>query len=136
MKFSYENTAGTAFPLRDKTDFKLKVPPISLTKGVKQVDSGTVHGPNYDNNSIDGGGHDVTYRVDVTNPGTDDLTGRPRLGQAADQPDPTCSDVDGASISDGGACDSADNIVKWPGLSLAAGRDEDADLHGPLPARA
>ncbi len=135
MKFSYENTAGTAFPLRDKTDFKLKVPPISLVKGVKQVDSGTVHGPNYDSASVDGGGHDVTYRVDVTNPGTDDLTGVRVWDKLPTNPTLTCSDVVGASVSDGGACDSADNIVKWPGLSLGGGRNQDPDLHGPLPVR-
>ncbi len=119
MKFSYENTAGIAFPLRDRTDFALKVPPIKLTKGVRQINgTGSVFGPNTDNKQIIGG-DSVQYRVDVTNPGEDPLTGIrvwDKLPTGI-----TCADVDGSSISDSGACDTADNTVKWSGLGLSAG---------------
>ena len=45
MKFSYENTAGRAFALRDHADFKLKIPELSLLKGVAAITSpnGTDH---------------------------------------------------------------------------------------------
>ena len=118
MKFSYENTAGTAFPLRDRTDFELKVPPISLVKGVRQINgAGPVFGPNSDHKQIIGG-DSVQYRVDVTNPGTDPLTGVrvwDKLPTGI-----TCADLTGP-ISDGGVCDAGTNTIKWPGLSLAAG---------------
>ena len=45
MKFSASGTSGVSFPYRDQVDFVLALPVIGLTKGVQQVNSGTVNGP-------------------------------------------------------------------------------------------
>src|SRR5690606_7897445 len=72
LKFSYENTKGTAFTLRDRTDFKLKLPALSLVKGVSRVnDKGTVappagNGPNVDHVQVQEQDL-VEYRIDVRN---------------------------------------------------------------------
>ena len=118
QKFSYENTPGTAFTLRDRTDFALRLPELSLVKGVKQVGAGTVNGANVDHVRVEGGDL-VTYRVDVTNNGDADATDA-RVWDVL----PTgisCSDVVLASISDGGTCDVATKQVRWPGVDIAAG---------------
>ena len=74
---------GTSFTLRDRTDFALRLPELSLVKGVKQVGAGTVNGANVDHVRVEGGDL-VTYRVDVTNNGDADATDA-RVGRAPDR---------------------------------------------------
>jgi uncharacterized repeat protein (TIGR01451 family)/fimbrial isopeptide formation D2 family protein len=71
MKFSASGTSGVSFPYRDQADFVLAVPVIGLTKGVRQVNAGTINGPDVDGVTVKGG-DTVTYRVDVGNTGTAD----------------------------------------------------------------
>ncbi len=71
MKFSASGTSGVSFPYRDQADFVLALPVIGLTKGVQQVNSGAVNGPNVDGVTVKGG-DTVTYRVDLSNTGTAD----------------------------------------------------------------
>ena len=118
QKFSYENTPGTSFTLRDRTDFALRLPELSLVKGVKQVGAGTVNGANVDHVRVEGGDL-VTYRVDVTNNG-DAKALDARVWDVL----PTgisCSDVVLASISDGGTCNVANKQIRWSGVDLAVG---------------
>ncbi|MGB0099122.1 MAG: hypothetical protein WBP61_02455, partial [Nocardioides sp.] len=119
QKFSYESTAGKAFTLRDKVDFQWAQPEVSLVKGVRQINSGTVNGPNVDHKQV-AGSDVVQYRVDVTNNGPEpaqDVRVWDVLPTGI-----TCAEV--AAISDGGSCNSAADRVEWNAssdLDLAAG---------------
>ncbi|MCB0861287.1 MAG: DUF11 domain-containing protein [Solirubrobacterales bacterium] len=108
-KFAYANTPGTAFPLRDQVDFKTVSPTLQLTKGVRQIDSGTVHNPPVDGLTVRGG-NVVTYEVDVKATGdTKDVQVWDRLPAAYD-----CSMV--SAISDSGTCvDGGSGVdrIKW-----------------------
>lgn len=103
-KFRATNTAGKARSLRDGVDFTVQAAPISLSKGVAEV-----------NGVVNPGGKDatvkegdvVTYQVGVrNNSGTAPLT----LGQDITNPEVwdvlpaplTCATV--SAISDGGVC--------------------------------
>ncbi|WP_395690404.1 isopeptide-forming domain-containing fimbrial protein [Nocardioides sp.] len=115
QKFSYENTPGTAFTLRDRTDFQLKMPQLALVKGVKQVDGGTVFGPNSDHKEVQGGSL-VTYRVDVSNTGlapAEDARVWDVLPSGI-----ACSDLVVGSISDGGTCNAGANRIEWSGIDI------------------
>lgn len=124
LKFSYENTAGTAFTLRDRTDFALKLPQLSLLKGVRRVNGeGTVappapNGPNVDHVRVHEG-DEVEYRVDVSNAGAAPI----EQGHVWDvlPVGITCAQVDLTSISDGGSCNAFSNRIEWTTVALAAG---------------
>lgn len=101
MKLSYANTAGQTFPLRDVVEFEREDANLSLLKGVRSVNGGTVNGPNVDNVTVKDN-DDVVYRVDLTNNGT-------RAAKKTQVWDNlpagiTCADVNAALISDGGTC--------------------------------
>jgi len=111
MKFAFENTPGTSFPLRDQVDFKTVAPTLKLTKGVSKIDS-TNYSPPADGLTVRGG-NDVTYQVDVKSTGdTKDVQVWDKLPAAY-----TCSMV--SLISDGGACvaDSGVSRIKWPAIA-------------------
>ncbi|MFA4928997.1 MAG: isopeptide-forming domain-containing fimbrial protein, partial [Patulibacter sp.] len=119
LKFSYENTAGTAFTLRDRTDFALKLPQLSLLKGVRQINgTGPVNGPNVDNQRVHEGDK-VEYRIDVSNVGAAAV----QQGHVWDvlPVGITCAQVDLASISDAGTCNTLTNRIQWTTVALAAG---------------
>lgn len=124
LKFSYENTAGTAFTLRDRTDFALKLPQLSLLKGVRRVNGeGTVapptpNEPNRDHVPVHEGDA-VEYRIDVANTGAAPI----QQGHVWDvlPIGVGCAQVDLASISDFGVCNSAYNRIEWTTVALAAG---------------
>ena len=112
MKFSHTNTAGRSFPLRARRDFAIDLAELTLLKGVKDVNNvpAAGNGPNVDNVAVRGGDR-VTYRVDITNNGTRAA----RQTQVWDKL-PTgiaCADVFPGSISDGGACNAAQNRIEW-----------------------
>lgn len=112
-KFAYENTKGTAFPLRDQADFQTVTPTLELKKGVRQVDSGAVNNPPIDGVTVRGG-NVVTYQVDVKSTGeTKDVQVWDQLPAAYD-----CSMV--SAISDGGSCvDGGSGVdrIKWPAVA-------------------
>ena len=116
MKFAFENTPGTSFPLRDQVDFKTVAPTLTLKKGVRQIDSGTVYNPPVDGLTVRGG-NVVTYQVDVKSSGeTKDVQVWDQLPAAYD-----CTMV--SAISDGGTCvDGGSGVdrIKWPAISTIA----------------
>jgi fimbrial isopeptide formation D2 family protein/uncharacterized repeat protein (TIGR01451 family) len=123
LKFSYQNTAGTSFALRDLTDFKVTMPELALVKGVKDVNGTPAggNGPNSDHKQVQGGDL-VTYRVDVTNNGTADASSSREWDLL-----PTgisCGDLVLGSISDGGTCVNVapgQDRVQWSGIAVAHG---------------
>ncbi len=118
LKFSFENTAGTAFTLRDRTDFALKVPQLSLVKGVRQVNgTGTPNGPDVDHVRIHEGDV-VEYRIDVRNAGAAAV----EQGHVQDMLPSgiRCADVVIGSISDGGSCNPLTDRIEWTTVALGA----------------
>lgn len=101
QKFSYENTAGKAFTLRDKVDFQVRLPELGVTKTA-------------DDDEVEAG-QAVHYTVGVVNSGTakaDDARVWDVLPDGI-----VCSDV--SAISDGGTC--AAGRITWTGIDVAAG---------------
>jgi fimbrial isopeptide formation D2 family protein/uncharacterized repeat protein (TIGR01451 family) len=119
QKFSYENTAGTAFTLRDRTDFALELPVLDLKKGVARIDAGPRLGPDVDGKEVLGGDV-VEYRLDVSNTG-DAAAADHRVWDVLPA-GISCADVDASSITDGGTCDAAAGRIEWTvGEELAPG---------------
>jgi large repetitive protein len=117
MKFSYENTAGTAFTLRDRTDFKLKLPVLALDKGVKKVGDASY----VDDRAVQDG-NTVEYRLAVKNSGDADASSS-RVWDLLPA-GISCSDVVLGSISNGGTCSSVapgQSRISWSGIAVAKG---------------
>lgn len=115
-KFAFANTDGTSFPLRDQADFETVTPTLELEKGVRQVDSGTVHNPPVDGLTVRGG-NVVTYEIDVKSTGeTKDVQVWDQLPAAYD-----CSMV--SAISDSGTCVDGSGVsrIKWTVPAIADG---------------
>lgn len=105
QKFSFQNTAGKAFTLRDKVDFELKLPELGVTK-------------NADDDEVEAG-QAVHYTVGVRNSGT-----APAEDARVWDVLPThltCADV--SVISNGGTC--ATGRITWTGIDVAAGATRD-----------
>lgn len=100
QKFSFVNTAGKAFTLRDKVDFELALPELGVTKTA-------------DDDEVDAG-QAVHYTVGVRNSGTapaDDARVWDVLPGGI-----TCADI--SVISHGGTC--ATGRITWTGIDVAA----------------
>lgn len=110
MKFAIQNTPGQAFPLRDQVNFKVIPPLVSIKKGVRRVNSGTVYDPPKDGLTVRA--DDVaTYQVDVkaSNDDVKNVEVWDRLPAAFD-----CTIV--TAISDGGVCSDGGagrDVIKW-----------------------
>lgn len=119
QKFSYANTPGTAFTLRDRVDFALTLPELGLLKGVRQINNaGAVLGIDTDNLVVNAG-DTVEYRIDLTNTGdakADDARVWDLLPTGI-----TCADVQLATISAGGTCNVVANRLEWTGIDVAVG---------------
>ena len=104
-KFAYATSAGTVSQ-RDAVDLRIAAPPpISVVKGVANVNGGPANPPDTDNVQIRGGDV-VTFRVDLHNDGTlANLNAVDMLSPDVWDVLPlgiTCADI--SAISDGGAC--------------------------------
>ncbi|WP_244930731.1 isopeptide-forming domain-containing fimbrial protein [Nocardioides sp. W7] len=101
QKFSYQNTAGKAFTLRDLVDFELTLPELGVTKTAddEEVEAGQA----------------VGYTVGVRNTGT-----APAQDARVWDVLPsgfTCAEI--STISDGGSC--TGGRITWTGVDVAAG---------------
>ncbi len=110
MKVRAENSAGTAYSLRDQVDFKdLSGPRLSILKGVAGIAPPYNNGPNVDNVSVRTGTV-VRYRLDITNNGltsAQSVEVRDKLAAGI-----TCADV--SNISDGGTCAASSGGINQP----------------------
>lgn len=116
MKFTYSNTEGETFPLRDRAEIEREEPELKLLKGVYSV-GGVPAGGNPKNQNASGahGGEKVKYRLDLENVGNlvaENIELWDRLPAGIE-----CSDLVGGSISNGGEC-KAGNIIVWTGLEV------------------
>ncbi len=114
-KFTYATSTGTV-SMRDSVDVRIAAPPpVSVVKGVANVNGGPANPPDTDNVQVRAG-DTVTFRVDVHNDGT------PANENAVDVLAPdvwdvlpigiTCVDV--SAISDGGVCTDPDDPDQPP----------------------
>lgn len=120
MKMRYSNLDGEVFQLRDGAIAEWSEPEIALDKAVIAVNGTPLSAPT-DGVTVQEG-DTVTYQVAVSNSGT--------VNTAAVSvrdvlpPGITCADVDAGSISNGGACDAANNWIQWDaddGIDVAIG---------------
>lgn len=114
QKFSYQNTAGQAFTLRDKVDFELSLPELGVTKAAddEEVEAGQA----------------VHYTVGVVNAGT-----APAQDARVWDVLPTtltCADV--STVSDGGSC--AAGRITWTGVDVAASATKNLTYTVTVPA--
>ena len=120
MKFTFTNTSGDVFQLRDDADALWAEPELTLLKGVRDVNDGAVNGPDVDGVQIVEG-DTVTYRIDVTNTGTRDALDVVLWDVLPADFD--CSMV--SNISDAGACNATPDPdrLEWrtTGIDVAAG---------------
>ncbi|HTR75117.1 MAG TPA: isopeptide-forming domain-containing fimbrial protein [Solirubrobacterales bacterium] len=129
-KFSYENTEGKSFALRDLTDFKLALPELALAKTIATVDGET---PKNDKDEAVRGSDEVGYDVVVTNEG-EAAAATSRVWDLL----PTgidCADVN--TISDGGTCVevSGQSRIQWSlGTPLAVGASKTLTYKVDVPA--
>lgn len=114
QKFSYQNTAGQAFTLRDKVDFALKLPEVGVTKTA-------------DDEAVEAG-QAVHYTVGVQNTGAaraEDARVWDVLPSGL-----TCAAI--SAVSDGGTC--AGGRITWTGLDVAAGATKNVTYTLTVPA--
>src|SRR5918992_2620525 len=118
MKLSFANTPGQTFPLRDQVEFERSEAQLSLLKGVRRINTGTVNGPNVDGGTVAAGDF-VEFRIDVTNDG--DLQAWNAAVDDELLDGITCTDV--IIVSHMGGC--SGERVSWIIGSLAAGATEE-----------
>jgi uncharacterized repeat protein (TIGR01451 family) len=117
MKYSYENSAGTPFNLRDLADIEVIEAELDLVKGVIAVDAVSTGG----SNNVDGvevmDGDVVTYQLTVTNSGDLAANDVEVWDLLPAEYDACASRV--SVISDSGVCAAARRI-EWTGLTVPA----------------
>ncbi len=116
MKMTYRNTGDQVFQLRDAAMAEWAEPAVALDKGIMELNGSPVAGAPADGIEVEAE-DEVLFRVRVANTGTataNDISVRDVLPDGI-----TCDDV--SLISDGGACDIADDWIQWD-------TDDDIDL--------
>jgi large repetitive protein len=115
MKFTYSNTAGKTFPLRDRVEIERAEPELKLDKRVVSVEGSTA-GVNAEGNATGAkGGEKVKYSVAIKNEGN--LAAKAVEAWDILPEGLKCESV--SAISDGGACAAGTSTIKWSGLALA-----------------
>jgi fimbrial isopeptide formation D2 family protein/uncharacterized repeat protein (TIGR01451 family) len=119
MKFASANTAGETFPERDQVNIEREEPELHIIKGVYELGGSTVGGEAPADNDADAtgahGGQIVKYGIQVENSGTlqaENVEVVDRLPAGID-----CEAV--VEISNGGTCDTTEDIIVWPGFAVA-----------------
>ena len=121
MKFSYSNSAGQTFPLRDRAEVERLEPKLSLEKAITEVGGKTIPKPPKGGKSsaIAGGGEIVAYELDLENAGNLDA-------EEAEVWDilPTgieCADVTLPTQTAPQAAACAAGVIRWTGVSIPEG---------------
>ena len=121
MKFSYENTAGTTFPLRALANFTWSAAELTLTEGVDRINGQPPagHPANTDNLQAESGSA-VQIRVDTTNSGGREAENT-EIWEDVPSQITSCSEV--SEISNGGECKviNGTNHIVWKGINIPAG---------------
>jgi large repetitive protein len=113
MKFTYSNTIGETFPLRDRAEVKRQEPELALEKGVTEVGGNVPVGAPATGVTV-GGGEDVTYELKVDNAGNmdaEEVEVWDILPEGIE-----CADV--VEIGQAGTCDAPTRTLKWTGIHV------------------
>ncbi len=121
MKFTYSNSKGQTFPLRDRAEVEREEPVLTFAKGIYKVNGkATATKAPYPKTQTVSGGDEVTYRLDLANTGTvptEAIEAWDNLPAGIE-----CSDLVVGSISDGGVCGETAGAARivWAGLAVGA----------------
>ncbi|MCP4964059.1 MAG: isopeptide-forming domain-containing fimbrial protein [bacterium] len=116
MKYSYVNTSGTPFNLRDLADIEVLEAQLDLVKGVAAVNTVSTGGTNVDGVSVMEADV-ITYLLTITNEGDLDATDVEVWDLLPPEYDPCGTLV--SAISDSGSC-ATDTRLEWAGLTVPA----------------
>jgi fimbrial isopeptide formation D2 family protein/uncharacterized repeat protein (TIGR01451 family) len=119
MKFSYANTAGETFPLRDRAEVERAEPELSIRKGIAKVNGVVLNGGVPVGKESVAGGDEVEFEVDLHNAGN----------IAAQQTEVwdvlpagmNCVEAEVHEISNAGKCE-GEKIV-WQGVVVPPGEE-------------
>jgi len=117
MKYSWVNTAGTPFNLRDLADVEVLEAELDLIKGVSAVNAVSTGGNNVDGVEVTETDL-ITYQLTISNDGDIDANDVEVWDLLPTEYSPCGATV--SSISNGGAC-ATDTRIEWTGLSVPAG---------------
>ncbi len=112
MKFTYSNSEGVTFPLRDRAEVEREEPELALSKGIAEVNGSVPKGAPVAEATASGG-DTVKYQLDLTNSGNMNVQGTEIWDVLP--AGITCADVVGAP-SNGGEC--LEGKIVWKGLSV------------------
>ncbi len=121
MKYSYANTAGIPFNLRDDADVEVLEAELDLIKGVIAVNGVATGDPDF-NDAYVMQTDQVTYGITITNSGDIDATDVEVWDLLPVEYDACSSNV--GSISNGGVCNDGARRIDWTGagsLTVPAG---------------
>ena len=116
MKYSWENTAGTPFNLRDLADVEVLEAELDLLKGVGAVNTVSTGGNNVDGVEVQEDDV-ITYQLTITNSGDIDANDVEVWDLLPPEYDACATNV--ISISNSGSCAAARRI-EWTGLTVPA----------------
>ena len=117
MKYSWVNTAGTPFNLRDLADVEVLEAELDLVKGVAAVNGSSTGGNNVDGVEVTETDA-ITYQLTITNDG-DIAANDVEVWDLLPAEYSTCA-TNVTFISDSGSC-ATDTRIEWSGLSVPAG---------------
>ncbi len=116
MKYSYANSAGTPFNLRDMADVQVIEAELDLIKGVLEVNGTPTGGNNVDGVAVMEADV-VTYQLTITNAG--DLAANDVEAWDLLPAEYSACAANVSAISDGGVC-AAVQRIEWTGLTVPA----------------
>ena len=119
MKYSYENTAGKPFNLRDDADVEVLEAELSLIKGIVAVNGVPTGNPDY-NNAFVMEGDAVTYQITISNSGDIDADDVEVWDLLPPEYDVCSTNVVVGSISDAGVCNDGARRIEWVGANTFA----------------
>jgi large repetitive protein len=124
MKFTYSNTKGQTFPLRDRAEIERAEPVLKIDKRVATAGAGTINGEG--NATGVKGGETVKYSVAVLNSGNVEAIEGEVWDRLPSNNGITCTNVKTSSISGGGTCVTLEGkpVIKWTGVAVAKGTTE------------
>jgi fimbrial isopeptide formation D2 family protein/uncharacterized repeat protein (TIGR01451 family) len=121
MKFTYSNSEGKTFPLRDRAEIERQEPELKLAKGVFAINgtaTGTDPGPH---TAAVHGGDKVTFHVDLKNEGNleaEEAEVWDKLPAGIE-----CSAIEAIKVGTeaSGTCEGTKGPIVWKGVTVAKG---------------
>jgi uncharacterized repeat protein (TIGR01451 family)/fimbrial isopeptide formation D2 family protein len=121
MKFTYSNSEGKTFPLRDRAEIERQEPELKLAKGVFAVNGTAVGGDPGPHTATVHGGDKVTFHVDLKNEGNlgaEEVEVWDKLPAGIE-----CSAIEAIKVGTtaSGSCEGTKGPIVWKGVAVAKG---------------